>query len=526
MNDDKHILPTGSLAATARWLALAAAALTPGASFAGTTADPAELAAAADALAPETAAPSQSPNLLSGVEDGRGAQKARATQLRDIPAPPPPEPGVARFENEGPEFFGPQLPKVERGQLANVTWTPAPPEIPPALDQAVNIVTRNYPSALSARAALRASSSDVRAAKWLRFPSIGANLAYLDSSTSPEPQLTVEAPIWAGGRIDAGIRRAQANEDATSANYTAILEQLALTTSNTYFDIVRLTQNEQLLAESVKVHNQLVETMERRVKQEVSPLADLELARSRAAQIEQQYSLTKSQRATSLRVLAELVADPAFDLGPVPYYDGESDLPNREVLEDQAAAHNPTIRRIRAEADVARADVDTRKAAILPQLNAQYSYSDVFGSRVGVVVRAQSAGGLSQFSEVNSARLRIQSALENVRVTEQQLRRDIAADVILYESSRRRAEISTAASDTASRVSASYMRQFIAGRRSWLDVMNALREAVTAQLGKVDSEAAVMASASRLLIRSGRWRPVFDDYSEGPDKGSSGDKIK
>lgn len=522
MNDDNHILPFGSLSAKASWLALAAVALVPGSSaFASETAGAGELAATADA-----AVPPAGPILLSGVEEAGGDEDVAPKSLRHIPAPPPPEPGVARFENGGPEFYGPPLPKVERGELANVTWTPAPPEIPPALDEAVNIVTRNYPSALSARAALRASASDVKAAKWLRFPSLSANLAYLDSSTSPEPELSVEAPIWAGGRIDAGIRRAQATEDATSANYTAILEQLALTTSNTYFDIVRLTQNEQLLAESVKVHNQLVETMERRVKQEVSPLADLELARSRAAQIEQQYSLTKSQRATSLRVLAELVADPSYDLGPVPFYDSEVNLPNRDVLEDQAAMHNPTIRRLRAEADVARADVDSRKAALLPQLNAQYSYSDVFGSRVGLVVRAQSAGGLSQFSEVNSARLRIQSALENVRVTEQQLRRDIAADVILYESSRRRAEISTAASDTASRVSASYMRQFIAGRRSWLDVMNALREAVTAQLGKVDSEVAVMASASRLLIRSGRWRPAFDDYSDGPDRGPSGEKTK
>jgi adhesin transport system outer membrane protein len=41
---------------------------------------------------------------------------------------------------------------------------------------------------------------------------------------------------------------------------------------------------------------------------------------------------------------------------------------------------------------------------------------------------------------------------------------------------------------TASNVSASYMRQFIAGRRSWLDVMNALREAVNAQIGLTDSE--------------------------------------
>jgi adhesin transport system outer membrane protein len=54
------------------------------------------------------------------------------------------------------------------------------------------------------------------------------------------------------------------------------------------------------------------------------------------------------------------------------------------------------------------------------------------------------------------------------------------------------------------------MRQFIAGRRSWLDVMNALREAVTAQLSKADAEVVVMSTAARLLLRSGRWHPMFE----------------
>jgi adhesin transport system outer membrane protein len=444
---------------------------------------------------------------------GVARELIKDTENRPLPPPPPPplpEVRDATVEQSG-ALYGPPAPKVEKGELSNVDWTQAPVIVPPALEEAVNLVTTNYPSALAGRAALRAAHSDVRAAQWLRFPSVSGNLSYLDASGSPEPQVAVEMPLWAGGRIDANIRRARASESASSAEYIETLLNLALTTSNTYFEVARLTQSEQLLAESLEVHNQLVETMQRRVGQEVSPIADLELARSRAAQIEQQYTVTKSQRNTALRVLAELIADPAFDLGPIPYYDPEYDLDRRDILEDQAVAFSPGLRRLRSEADVAREEVSVRKSQILPQLNAQYSYDEVFGSRVGVVVRAQSTGGLSQVSEVNSARLRVQSALENIRTTEQQLRRDIASDVIQYEAAKRRAAISRDATDTAARVSASYMRQFIAGRRSWLDVMNALREAVTAQLGRADAEVNVMSSASRLLLRSGRWRPVFDD---------------
>ena len=128
--------------------------------------------------------------------------------------------------------------------------------------------------------------------------------------------------------------------------------------------------------------------MERRVKQEISPLADLELARSRAAQIEQDYTATVAQRRSTLRALAELIADPTYDLGPIPRYDPASVLENREALEEQSVAYSPSLQRLRSEADIARADLEARRAAILPQLNGQYTYDDVFGSRVGVVVRA------------------------------------------------------------------------------------------------------------------------------------------
>lgn len=434
-----------------------------------------------------------------------------ASPEAEIAGPPvtPPRPDVA--------LYGPPMPKSEKGKLPQISWPEAPPQVPAALDEAIRLVTRNYPSAKSARSGLRAAASEVRAAQWLRFPTLSANVAYNHTDNNPLPQVVAELPLWTGGRIGSGIRRAMAEEDASSATYVLTAQTLALTTAQTYFQIASLTLREQLLADSLKEHNRLVQTMERRVSQEVSPLADLELARSRAAQIEQQYTVTRAQRQTALRLMAELVADPSYDLGPVPYFDRDLDLPNRDALEDQAVAYDPDIRRLQAEADVARAQRDSVKASILPQLNAQYSYDDVFKSRVGLSLRAQTTGGLSQFSQVEASRQRIDAAIEQARVSEQQLRREIATDIIEYEASRVRAGISLGASETAGRVSASYMRQFIAGRRSWLDVMNALREAVSAQIDRADSEISAMASGVRLVLTSGRWRPEFPQEQRNPE---------
>lgn len=487
------------------WLMLAAVAIV-------LPAAEARAAAEADGLAAESMGGPRDPIITALPRSKQREREERERQEREAQVGPPAP--SAEDLNGGVTLYGPPTPKVEKGRLADIGWPDAPSAVPPALEVAINLVTRNYPSVKSGRAALRAAHADVKAARWLRFPSISGNVAYLDSDSTPDPELSVEQPIWSGGRIEAGIRRAKASEEVQSAEYVATVEELAQTTAQTYFEIARLTLNEQLLAESLKEHLRLVETMERRVQQEVSPLADLELARSRAAQIEQDYTSTRAQRETALRFMAELIAEPTYDLGPIPAYDPQIELSDSEVLEDQAVAFDPTLRRLSSQADVARADFDARKASILPQLNAQYSYNQIFGSRVGLVVRAQTTGGLSQISEVNSARLRIQSALENRRQAEQRLRRDIAADVINFDAAKARASISTRASETAARVSESYVRQFIAGRRSWLDVMNALREAVNAQIGKANAELTAQTTVVQLLLRSGRWRPQFDRAEE------------
>ncbi len=413
-----------------------------------------------------------------------------------------------------PGAYAAAMPRAAHGRLAQVDWPRAPALVPHALEDAINIVTRAYPTAGAARAALRAAASDLRASRYQWLPSISASATRYNSGRGyPDgrglvPQLQVDQPIWTGDRIGSSIRRAHASEDASSAQYVDTVHTLALTTAQTYFDIVRLTQREQLLIASLREHQRLVDTIDRRTRQEVSPLADLELARSRTAQVEQDLNATHAQRLTSLRIMAQLVADVNFDIGPVPYYDPAIDLAAQDVLEEQAAVYSPQLRQLAAQVDVARADLDGRKAALLPQIGAQYTYDVFLGHRIGAVVRAQNDA--TQLPQVNAARTRITQAQDNRLSSEVELRREVASDLILYRSSRVQVRVGHEAAVTAVAVSESFMRQYIAGRRSWLDVMNQLREAVNAQIQESDSQVAVMATAVRLTIESGRWRPTFD----------------
>jgi adhesin transport system outer membrane protein len=387
-------------------------------------------------------------------------------------------------------------------------WTNAPPEAPTALVEAIAIVTKRDPAAQAAWLGARAALSDVRGAKWLRYPSLTTDLGITTGTNAIAPSVVLEVPLWSGGQISSTIRRAKTIEAASIARWHEAVLSLALETSQHYWNIVLYTRLEQLTRDSLDEHQKLVESMQRRVNQEVSPAADLELAKSRTAQIEQELATVQAQRLSAMRNLAELVRDTDYGLGSEPPFDPANLTHDWENVATEVVQYSPTRARLVLESDAARAEINIAKSGILPRVVAQHSYSEITGSRFGVGLRLQTSSGLSQLSAVSSASTRYTQSLDQVRLAERQVRQEIATEVQNFESSIRRATASQSAALSAARVSQSYMRQFIAGRRSWLDVMNSLRESLGAQTGQAQAEVTAMAISVRLQLLSGRWQPT------------------
>lgn len=90
---------------------------------------------------------------------------------------------------------------------------------------------------------------------------------------------------------------------------------------------------------------------------------------------------------------------------------------------------------------------------------------------------------------------------------ERQLRDELHALLREYEAGTSRLDGSQAAASAAQRVMESYMRQFTSGRRTWLDVMNAVREATSAEIDAVDARIAAQSSLVRISLLSGWWTP-------------------
>ena len=416
-------------------------------------------------------------------------------------------PLVSPGPGDDPErVYGPEDP----GQVS----APRPPGISPQLQLAGERAMKAYPSLSAARSAVRASELDTSAARWLRAPSVAVSAVTRDDKIGAlRPQVEIFQPLWTGGRIDATIDRARASNEVSKAQLAQTASDVLLRLAAAYYNVVRGIRLEGVLEQSLSEHDRLVDSMARRVEQEVSPRSDLDLARSRSAQVRQELSLARAQRYAALQQLRELVGDPAFEVTPLPEYQAAFHHPDPEGLVARTLECDPVIQRRKAAADVAEADRRLARSALFPSVGLQYTYDRFGGSGAGIAVQAQTNGGLSPYAAAQASEARREASMFEISVAEREAREQTVLDLVENTTTKSRIESSRIAVDSSANVTDSFMRQFITGRRTWLDVMNAVREANSARISLIEAENSAMASSARLLIRSCQWQPW--DHSNG-----------
>ena len=410
---------------------------------------------------------------------------------------------------EGRIMVGTYGPEVDEVLLSR---PPAPAAIPDQLDYAAALASETHPQVNAAEAEVDALEAEVDAARWLRYPSLSveALAATEGSSFADEDGLAinaiVEQPLWAGGRVSGEIERARASLRAGNDRIEEAQRNIVLQVTDAYYQYVSSAERYDVLENSLEEHNELLAAIGRRVDQQVSPAADFTLGRSRTAQVELDLVRTGETRDSALVRLRELTG--GTDIEPVlPPPGVASTLPPEEVALAEALACSPSLHALTNLIDVAEARSDIARSQLWPQVLLQLSQNEITGARAAVVLRAQLGNGLSQLSAIEASDARIARALAEFADTERTLREQLRRDYVLARASEARIEAGVLAVDAAADIIASYQRQFIAGRRSWLDVMNAVRESASARLSESDARVGAAAATARILALACRWQP-------------------
>ncbi|WP_340589216.1 TolC family protein [Erythrobacter alti] len=395
---------------------------------------------------------------------------------------------------------------------AQILRGPAPVAIPDPLDVAATLAATTHPLVDAAEAEADALDADLRVARWQRYPSVSVEaLAATEGSSFADQDgfalnAVLEQPIWAGGRLTGEIDRARASLRVGENRVGEARRDIVLRVISAYYEYVMAAERVSVLRSSLAEHNDLLAAIGRRVDQEVSPLADLTLGRSRTAQVELDLTVIEEARDAASLSLRELtggvVVEPVL---PPPGI--ASTLPPEDIALAEALACSPSLDALTDLIAVAQAQRDIAKSQLWPQLLLQVSQNEITGARAALVLRAQLGPGNSQVTAIEATDARIQRAIAQFGETERVLREQLRRDYVLVRASERRIASGVIAADAADEIIASYQRQFIAGRRSWLDVMNATREAASARLSESDARVGSAAATARILALSCRWKP-------------------
>lgn len=393
-------------------------------------------------------------------------------------------------------------------QASEILGLETPPGIDEDLALAAAATLATYPSLSASRSHVRAADYEIEAARWMRFPSIDATVATRDDKFGAlRPDITVFQPIWTGGRIAAAGERSTAARAVANAQLEEVSFDILGRLAQAYYEIGRTARLTKIYEESLEEHRRLVESMRRRVEQEVSPRTDLELALTRTAQTEQELALLRTQLGIAQRRFSELSRISGADVVP-PTYDEVAHHAVGEQAIDDAGICNPTVKRLNAMVALAEAERKLSEAEIMPQLGAQYVRDRFGGDQFGIALRAQTNGGLSAFSLAEAAAARRDASRFDAITAQRELREAVSLALIENRTAKARIDSSARSASSSLNVAQSYLRQFVAGRRTWLDVMNSVREAVTARAALIEAETSAMASSARIHLQSCAWLPT------------------
>jgi len=389
------------------------------------------------------------------------------------------------------------------------------------LAQLLQAASDTYPMLVAARTETRASAQDVAASERLRWPSISATV---ESETGnlrsyPNRALQVDQTLW-----DAGRNTARINESKVLADISLI--KVYLQQQDVFLQIVNAWQNMISSRERLKVADKTLKRlkdyqlqMRRRVQAEASPVIDLELVDSRLLQTDVEWSTAKTGLQVALTRLAQ--------------FSGEEDLARRaaslsysDTLEQtesfalsvnttdwyQIAAAHPAVAKARHEVKQVKERLLAKNAEAFPQvfarvykpLNPLPNNPDI-STTAFLGLRYTPGAGFANVVEAQAMNTRIASSEQAVEAVMRDTQQSLENDREEFFNARSRMQALLRSVAGSEKVLESYQRQFQAGRKSWLDLLNAVRELAQNEYALADAKAGMVAAMNRLQIRVGRF---------------------
>ncbi len=357
------------------------------------------------------------------------------------------------------------------------------------LGDALRATLRHHPAVAGQQAQVQASRYAVDGARSQRYPTLtaqvqrvqGGDRSVLSGDNLSNPAvLRLRQPIWAFGRISSSIASANAKVNTEREDLLRVRRRLLENTAVAYVEVrgsrERIDIAERNVAELQDMHAQIL----RRVEGQLASTADARLAATRLAQARAQLQRFVSESEIARDDLTRLTQVPISADQPVPA--SLLELPESTDLIASVLEQSAEIRLKREQVNQAEADLAQARSADWPTIYLQAErFNDQAGlrddSQISVVLEASLEGlGFAARGRRGEADSRRMAAVQDLATVELELRRELERLQRSRQLQRELIDLQTPSLLDLESLLASYQRQYEAGSKSWLDVLNIQRE--------------------------------------------------
>jgi adhesin transport system outer membrane protein len=378
------------------------------------------------------------------------------------------------------------------------------------------------PTLQAARLEKRASMDDLEAARRLYWPTVSAVAESTSNksnalSTLPSRTVQVEQTLWDAGQVKSRISESKTQTEIQELRAALVQEDLYLQVTNAWQNLLASKDRMSVAQQTIQRLEGYQLQMQRRVKVEASPRIDLELANSRILQTQVEYtaaqnslrqSLTRIEQYTGRSGLQSVVSSNGGILTLIPAPSFDATLLNMDW--QNIVDRHPAIAKAKAEAVQSQNRLDQKRSEAWPQLYARISQplsnlgpGYATGPTAFVGFRYTSSAGFSNQLQAQALATRVASTEELITAAATDLKQTLQVDQEEYFSAKSRIDALEKSVQGSDLVLTSYQRQFQGGKKTWQDLLNAVRELAQNQYALADARASMVGAMHRLQIRAG-----------------------
>ncbi len=378
-------------------------------------------------------------------------------------------------------------------------------------------VWETHPDVLQAQYALQATGFDLTAAYSGFLPYAQLDLAR--SRRSDRYIARFIQPLFSGGSTVAGVQAAQASQRQALTELSSRRLQLALRLNDVWFGWLAARELDQLYVGHIADLNNLLGIIRRRADEGVAAQADVINAITRIRQVEAQTEANRAVLGATQAQLTALLGTRSL---------GQPSWPEpMQRLDDAVAAKawehardkHPSIQFALAGIERQTAERNINRGRTMPELGLRYNKpfgdeADISAPTSEIYMQYQTDTVFRAFQGMRAGSSRVEAAqasLENAR-------RDVQAAINQASAERQAAalqlEYQQLAFQAARDLVDSFKRQFETGRKTWIEVLNAQREAQETRLQLVQQRRAYWVANNRLALQGVYWEVLLRELDD------------